>query len=234
MRRFASTRWSLVRRVTSVPGNRENPSAAEWCRLYWHPLYAFLRSRGHGAAECEDYVQSFLIRVLNEDLLKNAEAGLGRFRSFLTTLLLRHVAADRRRASALKRGGGTEMIPLDWTSAENLYLREAAVADSPEDAWRRTLAVRLIEEAVNALRQRYTASGQKAVFEELLPALEGPLIDDSYPEIAARLELNKGALRVAVVRMRARFRENLQRAASVALQIPVGPALDDELRDIFR
>ena len=108
------------------------------------------------------------------------------------------------------------------------------MADSPDDVFRLALASSLIEDALRALRLRYAESGQPELFEEILPALEGPLIDDSYGEIAVRLNLKTGAIRVAVVRLRARFRESLRIPASRALMIPPGQDLDDELREIFR
>lgn len=231
-RRFATTRWTLLQRV-AVSEAIANPSTAELCRLYWHPLYAFLRSRGHGEAECQDHVQSFLTRVLRDGLVNKANANVGRFRSYLITMLIRHVSTAQTRASVQKRGGGIRDIPVDWSDAESLYLKDAALATSPEDTFRRSLAVRLIEDAMSALRRRYEGSGQLALFEEIFPALEGPLVDASYSDIAVRLGVNPGAVRVAVVRMRARFRENLRSAASVALNVTAGPLLDDELREIF-
>ncbi len=232
VRRFVTTRWSLLRRVARNP-EQDQISAAEVCRLYWHPLYAFLRSRGHGETESQDHVQTFLIRLLRGDILAKADANQGRFRCYVTTLLLRHVSSARTRAAAKKRGGGIPDIVIDWTSAESAYLKDMPLAASPEDIFRRALAARLIDDATLSLRKRYIASGREALFEALLPALEGPLVEGTYITLAAELSLQPGALRVAAIRLRARFRECLRAAASQALHLPAGPALDEELREIF-
>lgn len=229
-RGFVTTRWSIVQRAGQAHGAAD---VQEICRLYWHPLYAFLRGCGHNEPEAQDYVQSFMVRLVHDGLLEKPDADRGRFRSFLLTVLLRHVSAEKRCGRALKRGGGMVSVPLDWASAESLRLAENAHTVSPEDTFRRSLALRLVDEALSCLSARYGASGQAAMFEELVPALEGPLVNDSYGEVAARLNLTEGAVRAAVFRLRERFREALRTAAATALTMPPGPALDAELREMF-
>jgi hypothetical protein len=122
---------------------------------------------------------------------------------------------------------------LDWACAETMRLAEAGNTVSPEDTFRRSFAVRLVDEAMISLRARYAEIGQSALFDELVPALEGPLVDDSYESVAHRLRMSENAVRTAVFRMRQRFRETLRSRAAAAWGMPQGPALDAELRELF-
>jgi hypothetical protein len=135
-------------------------------------------------------------------------------------------------------------IPIDWDIAEKEFQDLAGVDDSPEDMLRHALAVRVVQEAFVLLRGRPKKAGrgknrieetrQEKLFEELIPALEGHLVDGTYQAVADRLGMSVGAVRVAAVRLRARFRECLVAVAAKALRMPAGPALDEELRDLFR
>ena len=108
-----STKWSLVKRLRhSRPGDGSRP-AEDFCRCYWYPLYSFLRHTGYSPEDEQDHVQSFLVRLLNEDMLATAEPDRGRLRNYLITLLTRHVAARRQHAGAKKRGGGAQHVPLE-------------------------------------------------------------------------------------------------------------------------
>jgi RNA polymerase sigma-70 factor (ECF subfamily) len=172
-------------------------------------------------------------RMLEKDWLARADRERGKFRSLLLTLLVRHVAADEAKARAKKRGGDLKLIPIDWTSAEAFVVENLAVAPTPEQLFRRALAVRLFEAALTRLRARYESSGQSTLLEALLPALEGPLPDETYDDVAERLGTTPGAIKVAVSRMRSRFRTALREAAALALRREPGPGLDDELRELF-
>ena len=208
-------------------------AADELCRAYWYPLYSFLRSSGYPEADAQDYVQTFLIRLLEEDWLDEADPSRGRLWNFLLKLLSRHIAARKVRDSAKKRGGGTVTVPIDWTSAEALYHEHGLGGVSPEDSFRRALAARLVADGIDLLRQRYASTGKETLFDELLPALEGVLPDGTYGDVAARLGMKPNAVRAASVRLRDRFRLCVKERASQVLHMPDGAALDAELQRIF-
>lgn len=232
-RTLRSTKWSLVRRLRrSAPGDGGRP-AEEFCRCYWYPLYAFLRHAGYSQADAQDHVQSFLVRLLKQNLLASAEPERGRLRNFLITLLTRHIAARKERGHAQKRGGGALHVPLEWEAAEASFLQQGLTAGSPEEAFRRALATRLVAEGIAALRKHYSDAGRLQLCEELLPALEGTLPDSTYAEVADRLGMRPGAVRTAALRMRERFRLCVKQSASALLGIPDGPRLDEELRELF-
>ncbi len=232
-RTMRSTKWSLVRRLRRpLPEDGGRP-AEDFCQCYWYPLYSFLRHTGYSPEDAQDHVQSFLVRVLNENLLAAANPERGRLRNYLITLLTRHVAVRRQHAGAKKRGGGAVHLPLEWDAAEAACLREGRASGSPEDAFRRALASQFVAIGIAALRKHYTDTGRIRLFEELLPALEGTFPDGTCAEVAARLGMRDGAVRTAVLRMRERFRLAVKESASRMLEIPDGPRLDAELRDLF-
>ena len=227
------TRWSLVRRARQRSSDSGQLAADELCRAYWYPLYTFLRSSGYPQADAEDYVQTFLVRLLDEDWLEEADPSRGRLWNFLLKLLTRHIAARRVRESARKRGGGAVSIPIDWSTAEALYLEHGLGGVSPEDSFRRALATRLVADGIEILRKRYAETGKEALFEELLPALEGTLEDGTYADVGERVGMKAAAVRAAAVRFRERFRLCVKERASKILNMPDGPRLDDELHRLF-
>jgi DNA-directed RNA polymerase specialized sigma24 family protein len=232
-RAIRSTRWTLVRLAgRALPGDQAR-AADEFCRHYWYPLYAFLRHSGYSQADSQDHVQSFLVHVLDSGVLARADPEKGRLRNFLITLLTRHVSARRDFREAKKRGGGAVHVPLDWESAETSFLDQGRNAGSPDEAFRRVLATRLVSDGIAALRRQYEQTGRMALFDELLPALEGSLPDATYAEVAERLGMRPGAVRSAAVRFRERFRLCVKSSAASLLGIPDGPRLDGELKELF-
>lgn len=230
-RGFATTRWTLVKRAGSQPPDED--ARDEFCRIYWHPLYAFLRRRGHSGPDAQDHVQSFFAKSFEAGWLLAARKERGKLRSYLITLLTRHVSAERSHRSALKREGSHVHTSLDGPAAEADYLAFSSDGAGAEEVFRRAVAMSLVDGALRRLRDRYAGTGQHELLDALLPALEGPLIGDSYAALAERFGMREGAIRVAAVRMRERFREFLKDEAVVALGMPRGPRLDEELRELF-
>ena len=230
---FASTRWSLVRRSVQSNSAESKDASEVFCSVYWYPLYGCLRAKGYGHADAQDHVQSFLAKLMHDGALKKADPGRGRLRNYLITMVLRHAASRLSSANAIKRGGGATHLALDWSDAETDFLANFTLESEPEVIFRRGLAVRLVEESVTILRAEFCKAGRSALFESLLPSLEGVMEDNSFAELGRRHGMNEGAVRVAACRLRERFRKCLRGVASQALGIPVGLELDEELRLIF-
>lgn len=233
LRILGQTRWSLVAKLRREGDSTKQRHADDFCRCYWYPLYSFLRSSGYSAEDAQDHVQSFLVALFRDDLLATADPAKGRLRNFLITLLTRHVAGCLEHSHAQKRGGGAPHVPLDWAAAECAFQQQGRMAGSPEESYRQALAVRLVQDGIAAVRAKYAANGNTALLEEILPALEGPLPEETYATIGARLGMKANAVSVAVVRLRQRFEKEVKAAAFVLLGIPQGPLLDAELRDLF-
>src|ERR1700728_2764031 len=144
-RQFATTRWSLV----LAAGQRSSPQSpaalATLCENYWYPLYAYVRRRGHGADEAQDFTQAFFARLLEKNDLAAADPGRGRFRSFLLASLKHFLANEWDRARAQKRGGGRFVLSIDFGTAEERYRAEPSHAVTPEKIFERRWALVLLE-----------------------------------------------------------------------------------------
>jgi DNA-directed RNA polymerase specialized sigma24 family protein len=230
-RRFATTRWTIVltaRRTTSPAADR---ALEELCRAYWYPLYAYARRRGHAREDAEDLTQAFFARLLEKDYLQAASRAKGRFRTFLLMAFQRFLANEWDRARAQKRGGGRTVLPLDADSAERRYQIEPADELSADRIFERRWALTLIDETMGRLRQEFVAADRAGEFEHLKTFLTADHATIPYAELAVMLGQPESALRVAVHRLRRRFRElfRLEIAQTVA-----SPAeIDAELRHLL-
>ncbi|MFM7280330.1 MAG: RNA polymerase sigma factor [Planctomycetia bacterium] len=228
--RFLTTRWSIVRAAQG-----EDPQARQalelLCKDYWYPLYAFVRRSGLQADEAEDIVQAFFARLIERRDLDVLSPDAGRFRSFLRVavrnFMINKLAHDR----AAKRGGGRAPLSLDPGQADERWRGEASLAEDPERAFEQAWARELLRMAVEDLRREYAESGRGRLFEELRDELQRPG-DSECAAAAERLGISTGACRVALHRLRSRFRERLQSR----IQSTLGPDEDwqDELSALLR
>jgi RNA polymerase sigma-70 factor (ECF subfamily) len=226
------TRWSLVKRAVGT-GDAARDALGEILSHYWYPLYAWARRRGMKEEDAADAVQSFLQEVIAENLLARASEERGRLRALLLSAFQRHVRGLARRAGAQKRGGGAAHLTIDWQGAESIYAGEPALCEDPDTLYTRAWSVSLMEEAVVKLTAHYEETGRGALLAALLPALESPLPDTTYADIAPALGMTPGALRGAALRLRKRYRHILLELASVRLGITSEAALEAELRALL-
>lgn len=223
---FSRTRWSLVRRA-AVEGNATKGALDELLSIYWYPLYAWARRGGRSPAAASDGVQDFLAKVCAQNLIARADAGRGKLRSWLLRSFSNHLNADHERTSRQKRGGDATHVHIDWTGAEAAYLAEPALTASPDALYARTWALSLMEEALDRVSAHYTETQRAALFDALPPALESPLLEDTYAEVATRLAMTPAALRQAAVRLRQRYRHALLDLATARLGITCEAALEE-------
>ncbi len=208
--RFLTTRWSLV--AAAGDSERAREALGELARAYAYPLYAFARRLGVPAGEAEDVVQDFFARWVEKRDLARFVRGEGRFRSFLRVALRNHVANLRDRARADRRGGGRVRLAIDLSDAERRLVSERAAPDeSPERAYERTWAREVLARSLERLREEYERTGRGEVFGVLAPHLQG---GGDIQADAVRLGLEPGAVRVAVHRLRRRFRDALDQEVS--------------------
>lgn len=202
---FQNTRWSQVI-AAGISGSAHSPQALEeLCRLYWYPLYAYLRRSGRDSHQAEDLVQGFFAYLLHGKILQRADPTRGQFRSFLLGTLKNYVSHERAKEGALKRGGGAEVVPIDAAGAEEKYSSEPAAHWTPEDLYDRRWAMTVTEEAMRRLEGEYRQAGMSEVFLALQPYLTGDA-EKSFAELGARLKLKAGAARTHVCRLRKRYR----------------------------
>lgn len=229
---FATTRWSMV----LAAGQRAAPDAeaalAGLCEVYWVPLYEFARRRGYSAADAADATQSFFARLIEKDYLQSADPERGRFRAFLLTAFKRFLSHQRSHDHALKRGGGKQLLSLDHESVESQLNIEPADHRTPERLYERRWAIILLDRVLQLLEEEYLRKGRVDFFFLCRGSLTGLGIDDRYASIAATFDMTESAVKVAVHRMKIRYRELLR--AEVAQTVANDADVDDELRMLMQ
>ncbi len=226
-----TTHWSLVLTARDGHSSRSSEALEKLCRTYWYPLYAYVRRLGHSPADAEDLTQEFFARLLAKNYLEAADREKGRFRTFLLVALKRFMAKEWERARAQKRGGGHSSIPLDTALAERLYTAESGSDLSPDRLYERRCALVLLDGAFNRLAQEFAEADKANQFEILKPYLAAARGEIPYAELAAHLNLDEGAARVAVHRFRKRYREIFRE--EVAQTIAGPEEIEDEMRHLL-
>jgi RNA polymerase sigma factor (sigma-70 family) len=229
--RFATTRWSVV----LAAGGARTPEAREalevLCRAYWYPLYAYARRKGHDAGDAEDAVQEFFSQLLASDGLSGADPDRGRFRAYLLGCFKHHLIDENRARSALKRGGGQRVLSLDVDRGENERRLSQSVGHeiTPERLYERDWALSLLEQALGSVRRSYEARGRSELFHALKDLLLPGTDLSSYAQRAEGLGMRVGAVKVAIHRLRARYRDALVEA--VVHTVPLhGSSLEDSVQ----
>lgn len=228
---FATTHWTVV----LTAGKRSTPHAEqaleELCRTYWYPLYAYVRRHGHTREDAEDLTQGFFARLLEKNYLQGLRSEQGKFRAFLLAALKHFLANEWDRAHRKKRGGVEPVLSLDWQDAETRYQIEPVDHLSPDKLYDRTWAVTLLERVITRLRDENVAEDKSNLFETLRPSLMIGRSAIPYSEAATTLGLSEGAIRVAVHRLRRRYRDLLREEISQTLSNPA--QVEEELQALF-
>ena len=224
-----STRWSLV----LAAGQRDLPESAralaDLCQTYWPAVYAFVRRQISNVHEAQDLTQGFFTQLLEKDLLAVAQPTRGRFRSFLLTVVSNFLSNERDKQKALKRGGGKKVLSLDFQQQDSRLTFEPADRLTPERIFERQWALALLEQAMSRLRGECTRAGKDRLFEHCKGALAHSAT--SMAAIAEQLGISENAAKVAVHRLRKRYRELLRQEVAHTLADPA--EIDDEIRQLF-
>ena len=226
---FELTRWSVVVAASGDDSQLAHKALEHLCNAYWYPLYAFVRREGHSAHDAQDLTQEFFARLLQKGWLQDVRREKGRFRAFLLASMRHFLANEWDRAHALKRGGGQTPISLDSSSAEERYALEPADPMTADRLYERRWALTLLEQVLARLKREFGAAGKETLFEELKPSLTGGRV--SYAEIAARLQAQETAVRVAAHRFRLRYRDLIR--AEIAETVAGPGEVDAELARLF-
>ncbi|MBN1361984.1 MAG: sigma-70 family RNA polymerase sigma factor [Sedimentisphaerales bacterium] len=228
-REFVTTHWSLVVAAQGDDASQTRARAAleELCRAYWYPLYAFVRSRGYSATDAQDLTQAFFAQIIETRGLASAQRALGRFRSYLLGAMKHFLANEWHRARARKRGGQVRFIEWEALEPEARYAGALGLSHDPEHLFDREWALQTVAGALQTLRDEMAQAGKTEQFDALKGTLTG---QDESPQdqIAARLGMSEGAVKVAVHRLRQRYRALLRQA--VAQTVGNEADLDDEMR----
>jgi RNA polymerase sigma factor (sigma-70 family) len=223
---FPTTRWTLVVAAGNPEQKEARSALASLCENYWYPLYAYLRRRGYPADQAQDLTQEFFIRVLEGRYLDRADPEKGRFRSFMLTSLKFFAADEGDRERAQKRGGGM-VEPLEFSSGEERYQREPAHEETPERIFERRWALTMLDRVVERLRQEFVEHGRPEHFERLKVFLLGQS-DTPYAALAREMNTLEGALKVAIHRLRKRYRDLFRQEIADTVADPA--EVESELR----
>lgn len=228
---FVTTHWSVVLSAREKESPQAYEALEKLCRAYWYPLYAYVRRRGRSPEDAQDLTQEFFARLLEKNWIGNADQSKGRFRTFLLVVLKRFLANEWDRQHAQKRGGFQPVVSIDQESAESRLAAEIAAGDQPDTLFDRHWALTLLERTMARLREEYVATGRAKLFEHLQSCLARNESASPYAEIAAQLNLTEAAVKMAMHRLRARYREILR--AEIADTVAAPEEIEEELRHLF-
>jgi RNA polymerase sigma factor (sigma-70 family) len=229
---FATTHWSVVLAVHTEDPARARDALEKLCSVYWYPLYAFLRRRGHQPPDAEDLVQGFIAHLLERQFFQDADPDKGRFRSYLLASLNHFVADTAEHDARLKRGAGKPLLSLDAAKAERRYELEPADPCNPEQLFERRWALTLLDTVLQRLEAEAVESGRADLFHQIKGVLVGDHSGVTYGELAPQLGLSEAALTMTVQRLRRRYRELVREEIAHTVSRPV--EIDEEMRHLFQ
>lgn len=218
---FATTRWSMLRRAA---GNGEEASSAmdSWCRDYWPPVYSHVRRHVRDPHLAEDLTQEFFLKWMQQEWLKRPQPELGKFRTFLLTVLRRFLRDEAAKAAAEKRGGGIAPVSLDE------LIEGAPPGPAEANAFDRDWAKFIMDRAFAALREESDPDR----FDRLRPFLEREAVEGEYRLLSRHFGDNPNAVGAAVRRLRLRLRQRLREEVSLTVGEP--EEVDEELAYLLR
>lgn len=225
---FASTEWSLVLEASTDGG----PALDRLCRIYWRPVYVYIRATGVTRDEAEDITQEFFADMLRRDWLKRADRERGSFRGFLRSSVRFFVSNLRRKAHAQKRGGGEPVRSLAIEECERELARQTSGQVDPAALYEQIWANCVLDAALLRLASEQVKAGHGETFEQLRPYLTSPPASGDYIRLAEKLQLPPGQIAVRVHRLTQRFAEVIR--AEVAATLADPRDLEPELRHLLR
>ena len=226
---FAVTRWTVVLTAAGgQSGTQRRRALEELAQAYWFPLYAYIRRQGHDVIEAEDLTQEFFARLLEKKSLTAVDRDKGKFRSFLLASVKNFLANEWDKSQSLKRGGGQTLVALDAMDADSRYRLEPADDLTPERHFERRWALAVLDQVAARLRQEYLDRKNGPLFEAIKGFLGAGGAAQDQAELARQLGMSEGAARVAIHRLRKRYRELLRDEISQTVASP--ELVDEEIR----
>jgi RNA polymerase sigma-70 factor (ECF subfamily) len=227
---FPPTRWSLVLAAKQRSSTEKAAALEAICTAYWYPLYAYARRCGQPPPDAQDLTQGFFCRLLEKRWLDTADREKGRLRTFLIVAMRNFMRKEWRRASARRRGGGQVPVRIDTAFAESRYAADPSTPLAADEEFDRQWALTLLELTLQRLHAEFARAGKPDDFDALKDCLMAARGGIDYAAVATRLGLQEGAARVAVHRLRKRFREIYRE--EIAQTLTDGTDVDDELRHL--
>jgi len=233
-RGFVTTRWSLILSAANLGSEEQKArdTLAELCRMYWRPIFAFVRARGYSIEDAQDLMQDFFVAILKDNWLQHADRNRGRFRSLLLRSLQNFLINAAEKTSAHKRGGDVDFVSWDDWMAEapsQLSLPVQALESlPPERIFDFSWATAVVEHALQRLREECEGRGKLWLFQALSSHLTDEREELSYATLAAELGMAETAVKKQLHNMRQRYRSLLRAEVSQTVEDPAD--VDDEIR----
>lgn len=225
---FPNTQWSLIVRASAADPAAREKALAEICTLYWPPVYAFIRSRGHAPHDAEDLTQALFAALLERNDFAKADSNHGKLRSYLLTAAKNHLNSEHRKEHRQKRGGDAVMLSFDAVDAEARCLIPEPMDDmTPDKVFERQWAITIMETVVSQLAARYAEKEQTELFNALKPFINAEDTAAPQSDLARQLGMTDQAFRVAVHRVRQRYGELLMQ--TVKSTLGHGESVEEEL-----
>jgi DNA-directed RNA polymerase specialized sigma24 family protein len=230
-RTFRTTRWSVVLSAGRDSSPDSQRALESLCSSYWEPLYAYVRRRVPDVSEAQDLTQAFFVELLEKNYVGSATPQRGRFRAFLLTAFKHFLSRQWEKARAQKRGGGRAKLPLDFSTADSKYSFEPSGGLTAERLYERTWSITLLAQVMERLREEFVQAGKSDQFDELKEFLIGDHSGRTYANAAEQLQTTEAAAKMAVSRMRKRYRELLRE--EIAHTVDREDEIEDEIRSLF-
>lgn len=230
---FRTTRWTRVIAARGESGD-ERDALKQLAADYYAPVVAFLARDGRSPDDAREMAHAFFADFLAGDFLSRVDPGKGRFRSYLLGSLKHFMAHCRERSYRLKRGAGAEHIPLEFGTESSPALQESIAdisARSPDHWFDRQWALTVLQRALTASREQAVREGRERQFIRLQPWLTGEADHGDQKMAAADLGMSAGAVKVAIHRMRGRFRNAVR--DEVGRTLDDGRDLEEEMRALY-
>jgi RNA polymerase sigma factor (sigma-70 family) len=221
VQQFQTTHWSVVVSAGKARSSQSAEALEKLCRIYWPPLYSFIRRQGHGEADAQDLTQEFFARLLARNDFETVDPRKGKFRTFLLAALTHFLANERDRAGAAKRGGGQRIISLDEMRAEQTGGWEPSSDLSPDKLFDARWAMTVLEQALARLAEEMTAGGKQGQFEQLKGFLTEEPGEGEYAAIAGGWGTTSQTVAVMVHRLRRRYQELVRTEVAHTVESPL-------------
>jgi RNA polymerase sigma factor (sigma-70 family) len=230
---FPPTQWSVVLSARADDSEESSRALQQICQTYWLPVYAFARSQELSPPDAEDLTQNILSDLLDRHAFEQVTAEKGKLRSFLRVATKNYLCNDLKKAHRLKRGGGAMVLTLDYEDAEQRCLLNAADDETPDRLFDRHWAINLLHRTMERLEATYTGEGKKEVFAVLKEVLGQKGGGPRYEDLATQLGMSEGAIKVAVHRLRKRYRRLLKEEIARTLDDESPEAIEEEIHHLF-
>jgi len=228
---FVTTHWSVVLAAGLGDSTAVREALESLCRIYWPPLFFYIRRRGYSPEDAEDLTQAFFATILERNDIASLDPLQGKFRAFLLAALNHFLSSAWDRESALKRGGGDKPLSLDAAQAEHCYQMEPADTMTPDKLFDLRWAYTVLERAAARLAEEHSAGERRALYERLKGCLAGGKPEQAYDVIGKELGLSESAVKAASFQLRKRYRTLVR--DEVAQTVGTVTQIDEEIRDLI-